>query len=168
MAVKTLRERIRAGIALSESGCWEWTGCLQANGYGRLRNSAKTMYAHRAAYLAFRGPISHGKDVCHRCDNRACCNPDHLFLGTRADNMRDAMRKGRLSAGDRHSKTICGEKGAGARLSVEQVEAIRRLAAAGTPLKELAAVSGVSADNVRRIVRRDTWKEIEKCAALTR
>lgn len=78
--------------------CWEWTGCVQGNGYGRIRlfNPKRTEYVHRVAAREFLGPIPAGKEVCHTCDNRRCVRPDHLFYGTRQDNVRDCMAKGRF------------------------------------------------------------------------
>jgi hypothetical protein len=81
------------------SGCWIFTGCLTRLGYGSV---AKTKFirlpAHRAAYEAFNGPIPAGLDVMHSCDLRCCINPDHLSLGTHADNMADMVRKGRSNS----------------------------------------------------------------------
>lgn len=79
------------------SGCWNWTGAIiEAVGYGRFGMPGGVDYAHRAAWRLFRGEIPEGIHVCHRCDNRRCANPDHLFLGTRSDNMRDCSTKGRI------------------------------------------------------------------------
>ena len=82
-----------------ETGCIEWVASVKWNGYGQVRFRGTTYSAHRASYLLFKGEIPEGLHVCHRCDNRICVNPEHLFLGTRSDNMKDCSRKGRLKPG---------------------------------------------------------------------
>lgn len=77
--------------------CWEWTAYRKPNGYGSFGIDRRTTeYAHRMAYQLSVGPIPDGLYVCHRCDNPACVRPDHLFLGTQFDNMRDGAAKGRV------------------------------------------------------------------------
>lgn len=82
------------------SGCWLWLSSVDAGGYGRLYATGRgQMLAHRASYESFVGPIPAGMCVCHKCDVRSCVNPDHLWLGTDADNTADMVRKGRQRRG---------------------------------------------------------------------
>ena len=131
-------------------GCWVWIGATKGNGYGHTSRGS----AHRRSYQLFVGPIPAGMDVCHHCDNRPCINPQHLFVGTRRENMADCKRKGRtakgLRLGDRR-----GERSTSAKLTLMQVRAIR---ASDAPSKILAAQFGVTNDNINRIRRNDTWK----------
>ena len=75
--------------------CWEWHGTLRADGYGQIRIGASNVLAHRLAWQLAVGPIPDDLCVLHRCDNPPCVNPDHLWLGTHADNMHDMFAKGR-------------------------------------------------------------------------
>ena len=88
----------RMTIALDKvpGGCWNWTQSLNTHGYGIVWFGGKMLLAHREAYELFIGPIPAGQWVCHTCDNRRCCNPKHLFLGTVLDNNRDTSQKGRF------------------------------------------------------------------------
>ncbi len=75
--------------------CWEWTAVKFANGYGTFSKEGKTVKAHRFSYELHFGAIGLGKDVCHKCDNKPCVRPDHLFEGTRSENLKDCVAKGR-------------------------------------------------------------------------
>lgn len=76
--------------------CWGWRAYKDPNGYGQMSVFGKLQRAHRISYSLHFGAITKGMFVCHRCDNPECTNPDHLFLGTNKDNMKDAYKKGRL------------------------------------------------------------------------
>jgi hypothetical protein len=84
--------------------CWEWRGGRYLNGYGRFRlnNPRRMTGAHRVAYELTHGPVPDGLLVLHGCDNRACCRPDHLRVGTAGDNIRDALSRGRVKVGPDH------------------------------------------------------------------
>jgi hypothetical protein len=88
------RAKLLASIKVSDAGCWEWQGYRLRGNYGQMYYRSKCWVTHRLAYHLFKGPIPKGLGVCHSCDNKACCNPDHLWLGDRTANMRDLQAKG--------------------------------------------------------------------------
>lgn len=77
-----------------KTGCWENHAALKKNRYGTITFNGVHIVAHRASYMKYIGEIPEGLKICHRCDNKPCCNPFHLFLGTQKDNMQDAQSKG--------------------------------------------------------------------------
>ena len=89
-----------------KGGCWEWQAGKTTDGYGHVRRRGKMRRAHRLAYETFIGPAGEGY-VLHHCDNPSCCNPNHLYLGDHAQNMRDAMDRGRHDAFRQRAKTHC-------------------------------------------------------------
>lgn len=132
-------------------GCWEWTGSC-VNGYGRASlPDRRFAIVHRAVYEAIYGPIPDGLVVCHRCDNPPCYRPDHLFLGTQADNVADKIAKGREAR---------GEQVGSAKLTAADVRTIRERVARGDRVVEIAATYNVDRDNIYRIARRETWRHV--------
>lgn len=107
--------------------CWEWQGSRNARGYGQIRKDGRYIYAHRAAYELTHGSIPEGLCICHHCDNPPCCNPDHLFAGTMADNMHDRDAKGRNGSYKNRGKS---HKGTSRPLSAEQKANLRARSAA--------------------------------------
>lgn len=133
-------------------GCWLWVGARGGNGYGVFAVGGDLVKAHRFAYLLERGPIRAGLRVLHRCDVRRCVNPDHLFLGTQSDNLRDMVAKGRHRPNPRR-----GERHHGARLTTADVIAIR---ASTDSRKVLRERYGVSKGAIAAILARRIWAHV--------
>jgi len=135
------------------SGCWLWVGGQQKSGYGAFRFLNKQCCAHRVSWTLYRGEIPDGLCVLHKCDNRQCVNPDHLFLGTLKDNMQDMARKGRAP----NPIWARGENnGGGGKLTESNVREIRT---AHGLHREIAETFGVSRPLVSAIKRGDVWKD---------
>lgn len=96
-----LRKRFEEKFTKPADGCWLWTGAPLSSGYGRIRVGGKTLRAHRVSYALYVGEIPDGLCVLHACDVRLCVRPDHLWIGTRADNVADMINKGRGATGDK-------------------------------------------------------------------
>lgn len=90
------KELLLEKLTETASGCWEWSGYRDSNGYGDTYYLGKKDRTHRVAWQLFVGPLMRGDFVLHRCDNPPCCNPQHLFLGSQTENMRDCVSKGRF------------------------------------------------------------------------
>lgn len=152
--IKPLEERFW-GKVQKTSDCWEWTGNKTRKGYGLFSTLPKPergiRCAHVVSYELAGGLIPDGMLVCHHCDNPRCVRPEHLFLGTPADNSRDMVNKGRSAKGSRHSQ---------AKLDESKVQEIRRLRGTGMHQKVIAEKFGVARTLVSRIVNRRIWTHI--------
>lgn len=149
----SLEERFWARVEVAGSDdCWEWRGPRFPKGYGIFSMRGRTWNAHRAGWVLFRGEIGDGLVVCHRCDNRGCVNPNHLFLGTQQENIADMVAKGR-QRGDHRP----GDKCPTAKLSEDQAIEIKRRALAGESQKALAREFGLKQPTVSNIKTGKTW-----------
>lgn len=172
-----LAERIWSRVVVSHAGCWEWQGGRKRHGYGRVRIDGASTGAHRVAWTLANGPVPEGLHVLHRCDNPPCIRPDHLFLGTPADNAEDRTAKGRsgprcgvspasAARGERHwtrqrpDEVRRGELAGRARLTAEKVLDIRRRHAAGESLSALGREYGVTHVSIAAVVARRSWAHI--------
>ena len=133
-----------------KTGCWEWTKTINPGGYGITYKKNKPTVASRASWELYKGNIPKGMVVCHRCDNRKCVNPDHLFVGTQKENIQDALSKNRFSTGERNGS---------AKLNHKKVEEIRNCTRVFETKKEEAKFFGVSRKTIYSIKRNLTWRD---------
>jgi len=129
-------------------GCWEWTGYCATNGYGQLNIGGSLKYAHRLSWLFHNGAVPKDACILHHCDNRKCVNPDHLFLGTRADNSADMVSKGRQTIGERNPM---------AKITNEQAMEIIK---SREPKGILAVRYGIEPKTVDDIRKRRSWRHL--------
>lgn len=137
----------------SKSDCWIWDGGkIGAAGYGTFWLDGKQMFAHRASYILFKGPIPEGQVIMHACDDRACVLPQHLTAGTLADNSADMKRKGRSARGSKNGQAL---------LTEAKVRKIRADYTGGYgDLTRLANKHGLKLSTVAAIVHRQNWRHI--------
>ena len=153
-------------------GCWPWTAKKDCHGYGhfwlgKFGNSRKEGRAHRISWMLQFGDISDGLCVLHKCDNPGCVRPDHLFLGSRRDNVADMVTKGRQARGDRSGSRLHPEKiprgsnNGQAKLTEKSVcEARKRYASGNYSYRQLAAEFKMNFSTVRKAVVGKTWKHV--------
>lgn len=148
------KAKFNAKWKVDENECWVWQGAKLPKGYGfiKIPGKRRQIYAHRLSYLINVGDIPEGLNVLHRCDNPACVNPAHLFVGSHKDNSQD------MAAKDRH---LCGERNAEAILTAPDVVQIKKLLAMNEfSQKRIGMMFGVSQITISRIHRGLRWKHI--------
>jgi len=154
MPEKSLQERFEEKVEfIPPSSCHWWSASLNNDGYGQFRVGGKMQKTHRVAYSLYKGPILQGMCVCHSCDNRACVNPDHLWLGTHIQNIADRVKK------DRSRKDLKGSNSRWAKLSEDDIQVIRGLLKNHTQ-EFIAKRFGVLQGAISKIKLRKTWSHI--------
>lgn len=129
--------------------CWEWQAFRGPLGYGRITIAAVPRNAHRVAWELEHGPVPDGLEVCHKCDNPPCCNPEHLFLGTHTENMADAKAKGRM-----WKRGMSNEENPTTRIPNAEIVKIRELyAAGGVTQRQLARAFGCTQAHISQVIR---------------
>jgi len=152
----TVFERFSTKYNKVASGCWEWTGGLNPDGYGYMRVDGKMVGVHRLSYSMYNSEgIPSGLCVMHKCDNPSCVNPDHLSLGTHKDNMDDRGAKGRSSGG-----SLPGEQAHNSILTDIGVRVIRRCVEYGMKQTVLARMLGVKKATINDAILRRTWRHV--------
>lgn len=181
MVNRSLLKRLirRINFKRSPTECWEWIGSKNRYGYGKISIKMKRFLVHRVIYELFIKPPN-DLCVCHKCDNRSCVRPSHLFLGTKAENTKDMVSKGRAAFGDKngarlypeklmrgkkhfyakHPELHRGELNPRSKLTNLDIINIRKEKIEGYTLKELARKYGVSFTLIGMIYRREIWKHI--------
>jgi hypothetical protein len=145
--------RFWAKVALAEPDqCWPWTGAISRNGYGSIKINGKAASAHRVAYSVAHGHPPAGLLIRHKCDNRACCNPQHLETGNHVENARDMVERGRSRNG-----RLAGEKNPRAKLNGEAVARIREAFTLGQTNIAIAKKHGVTHSMISNIRRGKNW-----------
>lgn len=143
-----------------DNDCWPWLARKNNGGYGDMRfmKPKRIVLAHRVSWELHHGPIPDGLWVLHKCDNRACVNPSHLFLGTALDNNRDMMSKGRHRPGKHY--THYGSRNPSALLREDQVREIRALFKTTLTISTIGAMYGVSKPTIEAIKYGRTWRSL--------
>jgi hypothetical protein len=164
---ESARKRLATkSIPAGDGGCIEWQGHRSPSGYGVMGFLGKVHRAHRVSYTVNVGPIPDGMCVCHSCDNRACVNPAHLFLGTHAENMADMASKKRsnnsaaVASRLMSEKRPRGERHGMSKYNDETILSIRRLRHDGWKLKEIAARFDMPWQTVQGICVGHLWAHL--------
>lgn len=151
--VRSLQDRLIPHIKIDViTGCWNWSGYREKNGYSRLKVFGIRTLVHRASYTAFKGNISKGLCILHSCDNRSCINPCHLTEGTHKENSTDMTSKGRQAFGAKNGNSS---------LTEEDVFSIRKLLKETNKThKQISRMFCVTESVISHIKNKRTWKHV--------
>lgn len=148
------KERLKKSFdakVIKKDGCWDWKGSKGPGGYVNIRYNRKKILAHRISWIIHNGEIPDCLFVCHKCDNRRCTNPDHLFVGTTQENTKDRDEKKRQIHGSRHHKS---------KLTESDVVEIKKRLVLGIPSKKIADEFGVTDGSIWFIKHGITWRHL--------
>jgi hypothetical protein len=132
--------------------CWNWTGTINKFGYGIITHKYYLYFVHRLAYVKHFGSVPENMFVLHKCDNRKCINPEHLFIGTNRDNVDDMLNKERQPRGETKHNSILLER---------DILLIRKMKQEGETLKDISKYFNVSEGAIYDVIARRTWKHIK-------
>ena len=178
----SMKCKLLSFVQKETNGCWIWKGCKAGN-YGKITWRQKTISAHRACYLVFKGEVEEGKLICHTCDNPLCINPDHLWTGSHKENAIDALKKGRLEESrlkslgrklteEQYKRLITnrrlnppnkkGEKHHLHKLTENDIKEIREMYRNGFSQHKIALKYEVTQATIWAIIHRKTWSHISE------
>lgn len=146
-------DRVKAQTVVEASGCHVFTGSKDDCGYGRINKDGKLVRLHREVWKKEHGKIGKKNVICHTCDNPACINPDHLFIGNQEDNIADMDKKGRRIS-------LFGSDHGMAKLTEKMIPAIRQMLKRGDTCQDIAKLFGVTDMTIRHIKKGRTWKHV--------
>jgi len=150
--------RFLSKVKVSENGCWNWIAGVTEDGYGHFWLNGKTVRSHRLAYRMWVGNILDNKIICHHCDNPACVNPKHMFMGTTQDNVTDRETKHR---GNHTPPILIGSKHPKSKFIESDIVKIRELRKSGLECSKIALIYGVVRQTIHRICTNNGWKHVE-------
>lgn len=156
-----IKERLLKHIEVNKNGCWVWTGSKNSEGYGNIQigsrkdGTRRTAKAHRVSYSVFVGDIPENHDICHKCDNQSCVNPEHLFPGTEKENVADMDAKGRRGF-------VLSQLHPSAKLTEKDVVEARKLREQGQSYYSLAKKYGVYRETMRQAITGKTWRHMSQ------
>ncbi len=156
------RSRFEEKFKKQKNGCWIWKSSKSNSGYGKFNIRGKHVIAHRYSYELYKEKIPPGMLICHKCDNKLCVNPDHLWIGTQKENINDAKKKGRLPNLKGIRKPLCcvGENHYLSKLKNKDIFEIKRLYKSGVSGYRLHKMYNVTKKCISDILKNKTWKHL--------